>query len=111
MISGRVTVNREAMIQLEVVGPARQSQGIDAVIDTGFNGYVTLPRNLIDSLNLPSVGTRRATLGDGSIVVLEVYLAALSWHGREREVLVLHAEGGPLLGMSLLYGNRVTLEV
>ena len=52
MISGRVTVNREAMIKLEVVGPARQSQGIDAVIDTGFNGYVTLPRNLIDSLNI-----------------------------------------------------------
>ena len=33
------------------------------------------------------------------------------WHEREREVIVLQADGGPLLGMSLLYGNRVTMDI
>lgn len=57
------------------------------------------------------VGNRRATLGDGSMVVLDLYLATVSWHVQEREVLVLQAEGGALVGMSLLYGSRVVLDV
>nr|MBC8228759.1 clan AA aspartic protease [bacterium] len=40
-----------------------------------------------------------------------VYLAKVLWHNQEREVLVLQADGGPLVGMSLLYGSRVTLDV
>src|SRR5262249_60579706 len=34
-----------------------------------------------------------------------------TWHGRERDVIVLEADGDPLIGMSLLYGSRVTLDV
>ena len=60
---------------------------------------------------LPLVGNRRATLGDGSVVVLDVYLATVLWHDQEREVLVLQADSDPLVGMSLLYGNRVTLHI
>ena len=56
-------------------------------------------------------GNRRATLADGSVVVLDVYLATVLWHEQEREILVLQAEGGPLVGMGLLYGSRVVLHV
>ncbi len=44
-------------------------------------------------------------------MVLDVCLAKVLWYGQEREVLVLQADGGPLVGMSLLYGSRVMLEV
>lgn len=111
MIHGKVSTNREATIELNVSGPNRQLQRTEVVIDTGFNGYLTLPKNLIHDLKLPFVGNRRATLGDGNTVVLDVYLATVSWHGKAREVLALQADGGPLLGMSLLAGNRVTLDV
>ncbi|MBM3242361.1 clan AA aspartic protease [Candidatus Poribacteria bacterium] len=111
MITGNVTVQREAIISLEVVGSDQQIQRVEAVIDTGFNGYLTLPRNLINRLKLQLVGHRRATLGDGNIVVLDVYFTTVLWHTRAQEVLVLQADGGPLVGMSLLYGNRVTLDV
>jgi predicted aspartyl protease len=43
--------------------------------------------------------------------VLDLYLATVMWNEEEREVLVLQAEGGPLIGMSLLYGYRVILNV
>ena len=56
-------------------------------------------------------GNRRATLGDGSMVVLDLYLATVLWDTQPREVLVLAAEGGPLMGMAMLYGNRVMLHV
>ena len=56
-------------------------------------------------------GNHRATLGDGSMVVLDLYLATVLWDTQPREVLVLAAEGGPLMGMAMLYGNRVMLHV
>ncbi len=111
MIAGKVTANREAVIELEVVGSNQRKAKIEAVIDTGFNGYLTLPSGLINRLEFHIAGNRRVTLGDGNVVVLDVYLAKVLWHEQEREVLILEAEGGPLVGMSLLYGSRVILEV
>ena len=111
MITGRITANREAIIEVDVISQTKQTQRIEAAIDTGFNGYLTLPNNIISRLQLQLAGNRRATLGDGKVVVLDVYLAKVLWHNQEREVLVLQADGGPMVGMSLLYGNRVTLDV
>jgi clan AA aspartic protease len=111
MMTGVVTANREATIRLVVAGPDQRQEAIEVVIDTGFNGFLTLPSHVVRALNLPFVGNRRAMLGDGRSVVLDLYLATVMWNEEEREVLVLQAEGGPLLGMSLLYGYRVILHV
>jgi clan AA aspartic protease len=111
MITGRVTALREATVDLTVTGPTQRRQVIEAVLDTGFNGFLTLPNHVVRALGLPFVGNRRATLGDGSVVALDLYLATVFWHEQEREVLVLQADGGALVGMALLYGNRVVLHV
>ena len=111
MMTGRITPEREAVLELEVVGSGRNQAAIEAVIDTGFNGYLILSRNLAERLELQLAGNRRATLGDGHSIVLDAYLGSVTWYGRERAILVLQAEGGPLIGMSLLFGSRVTLDV
>lgn len=111
MITGRVTERREAVIYLDVVGQNQRKVRIEAAIDTGFNGYLTLPKATVNSLALQPAGSRIATLGDGNTVILDVYLAVVIWNDQEREVLALQAEGGALVGMSLLYGNRVTITV
>jgi clan AA aspartic protease len=111
MMTGVVTANREATIRLAVADPGQRQEAIEVVIDTGFNGFLTLPSRVVRALNLPFVGNRRAMLGDGRSVVLDLYLATVMWNEEEREVLVLQAEGGPLIGMSLLYGYRVILNV
>ena len=81
------------------------------MIDTGFNGFLTLPRAMVHTLQLPLAGNRRVTLGDGSTVVLDLYLATVLWDTQPREVLVLAAEGGSLMGMAMLYGHRVILHI
>ena len=111
MIIGKVTANRGTVIELEIIGSNQKRENVETVIDTGFNGYLTLSSDLINYLKLQLAGSRHVTLGDGNVVVLDMYLAKVLWHGQEREVLILEAEGGPLVGMSLLYGSRVILEV
>lgn len=111
MITGQVTVDREAVIQLEVYGSEQKREIVDFVIDTGFNGNLILPGDLVERLNLQLAGKRRATLGDGNSVLLDVCIASVLWYKERREVLALRADGGPLIGMSLLHGNRLNMEV
>ena len=111
MISGKIR-NREATIALEVSGPGQSpQQQIEAVIDTGYNGYLTLPSDLVTALTLPFAGYRRGTLADGSIVRMEDYLASVVWHGQQKDVLISQAAGTPLVGMALLEGSRLTMDV
>ena len=110
MIRGTIR-NREAIIELEVSGPNQASHRIEAVIDTGFNGSLTLPSQLVTALQLPFAGHRRGTLADGSVIRLDVSLATVVWHGRQKDVLISQAAGAPLIGMSLLEGSRLTMDV
>ena len=84
------------------IGDLNQSAKIEAVIDTGFTGYLTLPSAFINRLNLQQAGEQLAILGDENRVVLKRYVAKVLWHGAERDVFVLQAEGGPLIGMSFV---------
>ena len=77
MITGQINSSREAVVSLQIVDARNRTHAIDAVIDTGFNAYLTLPSDLIDRLDLLFLGNRRATLGDGRTALLEVYLTTV----------------------------------
>lgn len=47
MIFGIVTPEREAIIRVTVRDSSGQGQSRDAVVDTGFNGWLCLPPDLI----------------------------------------------------------------
>ncbi len=59
MILGKITENQEAIIELEVVDSNWQEK-IKVAIDIGFDGYLTLPLNLINRLKLRRTGHRQA---------------------------------------------------
>lgn len=50
MIVGKVTANREAVIELEIIGSNQKRENVEAVTDKGFNGYLTLPSDLINQM-------------------------------------------------------------
>ena len=52
MITGVVTNDRQAVIHLTARGPAGQEQEIEAIIDTGFDGWLSLPSSLVAGLGL-----------------------------------------------------------
>lgn len=111
MITGTVTAFREAVITLRVRGPGGKEAPLDVVVDSGFTDFISLAPAEISALALPRRGAVRATLADGSIVSLDVYVVAVLWDGNWRRVECLAADGGPLVGMGILYGYRTTFEV
>ena len=50
-------------------------------------------------------------LADGSIQVFDVHMVDVEWDGQARMVEADVAEGAPLLGMNLLLGYRLQIEV
>ena len=104
MMQGVVNHRGEATISLVVSNTNLQTQLINAVIDTGYTGFLSLPREIIVALNLSWTGIDRGTLGDVSEVIFQVYAASIIWDGQYQNIPVNEAETDPLVGMSLLYG-------
>jgi clan AA aspartic protease len=109
MMQGRVNQSCEAMLSIAVRNNAT-IQMIDAVIDTGFSGFLTLPSDAISTLKLSWEGRDVATLGDGTSCTFEVYLGYVIWDGQYREVYINESETVPLIGMRLLRGYDLRIQ-
>ena len=110
MIPGVVNGNLEATVHLLVRGPGGQEQDIEAVIDTGFNGFLTLSPALVRQLGLPRIGQSRVLLASGKEEILDLYEVTLLWDGQWRTVETDAADTDALVGMSLLYRYSLSIQ-
>lgn len=111
MIIGEVNHRNEAIIPISIRDSIGQILTLDAIIDTGFSDHLTLPFATITALQLTYSTTETYSLGNNSQVSIDLYHATVAWDGNERDILVLSTEANPLLGMSLLKGFRVIIDV
>lgn len=111
MIVGAMNAHREAIVRLVVIGPQGRKREIEAVLDTGYTGSLTLPSPLVSELALPFRGRGSVVLGDGSETEFDIHQATLVWAGQQRVAAIDVAETDPLLGMGLLLGNELTVQV
>jgi len=81
----------EAVIDLRIHDSSNEVHGFKTIIDTGYNGSLTLPANIISKLGLPSIGSRRAMLADGSEVLLKKYHATVLWHDLPHQISILQS--------------------
>lgn len=111
MIEGQIDGTLFARISVATLMPDDSELELEAIIDTGFNGQLTLPQSLIEQLQLLQVGRRTADLGDDSMFTTEVHLGAVLWDGEPRPVMVLRGGKTPLIGMELMQNYRLTIEI
>jgi clan AA aspartic protease len=110
MITGIVNARGEAIVRVVVGDLGNQRLMVDAVIDTGYTGYLTLPPLAITALDLPWRGSEEGTLGDGSTRMFDVYSATINWDGAYRTIKVNESDADSLLGVGLLYGYEVCIQ-
>ena len=111
MIEGVVNAAHEAVLTLTLHGLEGRSLETEAVVDTGFSRFLTLPPSAVAELGLKSVGVNRVVLADGSEVALDVYGVTVLWDGQTRDVVAYAAETTPLVGMALLHGHSLYMYV
>lgn len=101
---GGITPNRIPLVEVEIAG-----EKLWLLVDTGFNGHISLPQRIIKKLGLKKTGILEATLADGSVVPFDFYVATMrAVFGVEddRDIIVWDAgsDDGGAIGMRLLEG-------
>lgn len=110
MIHGVVNFRYELTLPLVVGNSDGQRELINTVIDTGFDGFLSLPSEIIARLELPWRTSNIATLGDGSKTVFDFYTATVIWDGQYRSIDIAESEMEPLLGLAILRGYRLEVD-
>ena len=111
MIEGAVNAARQAVVGLPLRGPSGRALEVEAVVDAGFDRFLTLPLGVVSELALAFAGVNRVQLADGSEAALDSYAVTVLWDGRPRRVVAYVSDAAPLVGMSLLVGHSVCVDV
>ena len=109
MIQGHVRDNFPRVI-LSLPGP-QSYINIEFVLDTGFDGELSIPSALIRELNTNFVTNRDILLADGSVRLTSLYEIMLDWDDDIRSTEVIVLEGRPLLGTLLLEGCQLQIDM
>ena len=111
MIEGTVNAAHEAVVALHLLDPEGRTRSIEAVIDTGFTGFLTLPTALVAELGLPFAYMGQALLANDDAVDYDVHYATILWDGQPRDIEAAALGSAPLAGMALLGSHDVHIEV
>lgn len=105
MLQGSLREDGQAVVELEVVCRDGSIHAVSAVIDTGFNGQVSLSRGMLNELDLPLTyeGTVEVELASGALVEEDVYSGTIRFDGQELVAeIILTDTGDTFIGTGLL---------
>lgn len=106
-----VGVVRDALprIRLTLAGSSEPIV-VEFVVDTGFEGEISLPFSLIHRVNAQPLYHSHRSLADGTIREYPVFELTLDWLDSTRVVHVLTLENRPLIGTDLLDRCQVYID-
>uniref|UniRef100_A0A832M1I4 Clan AA aspartic protease n=1 Tax=Oscillatoriales cyanobacterium SpSt-402 TaxID=2282168 RepID=A0A832M1I4_9CYAN len=109
MINGTV-VGLQARVSITLYPPRGVAVEIECVVDTEFEGFLTLPTAVVEDLELPYLAPIDANLADNSRIVTNVHQGMILWNGVERVIPVLAMGRRPLLGTALLEDYHLGID-
>lgn len=111
MIEGMVTPAHEAVVPLSLQTPESRTEDIKAVVDTGYSGFLTLLVALVVDLGLPFAYAGQAFLANDDKVEFNVHDVTVLWDGQPRHVRADATGSTPLVGMAMLNGHNLNVDV
>jgi len=106
VIAGKVTAKGVPVISVNVGGKTYQ-----AVIDTGFNGDLELPRELKETLHARLLGHATSLLAGGVTISEDVYRVEIPFDGQTARAEATFVSGDEILiGTHLLRKHRLNID-
>ena len=90
--------------------PGQRGITMEFVIDTGYEGALTLPAAAVELLKLPFSHRIVTNLADDSSAPVSVHVATILWNDAEWEVPLLAMGKRPLLGTLLLENHDIEMH-
>ena len=112
-IAGRFSERRDMLLDIQIssgvaAGPLMR---VSVVVDTGFEGFLALPPEIIRALGLPDKGNAHIVLADGTERMIPIYDIAVLWNDQTLAGTVFELPGDPLAGMGLLWDAALSGSV
>jgi clan AA aspartic protease len=84
---------------------------VEVTVDTGFQGELKLPPDLLRQIGAPKVGVQPMRFANGAIRQCDVHAVEIEWDGERRVTEAVSIEDEPLLGNALMEGYQLTVEM
>ena len=110
MIRGILSERLEPLVVLEISNGDGRFQPVEALLDTGFSGHLTLPTDAVERLGLKHARYTSMTLANGQRIQMSIRKGSLKWFGQVREIEIIASDGQTLLGMNLLAGCKIAIR-
>lgn len=111
MIEGSVNAAYEAVVTLSLQGSEGRTRDIEAVIDTGYTGTLTLPTAVVADLGLSFSHMGWAFLANDDVVSFDVHDVTVLWDDQPRHIKADATGSTPLMGMAMLDDHKLSVEV
>ena len=109
-MKGYLSPNNEPCISITLLGNPR-SQKVPAIIDTGFNGYLAVPKQIIASHRWELIGSEKYEVATGQLETFDVYLGKILWNKKWVLVYALVTNSKDILiGTKLLKRSILTIN-
>jgi clan AA aspartic protease len=100
---------REPRLTIAISNGEGEAVAVEAVIDTGFTEFLSLPPSLIRTLGLERGQDMELSTAGGQVINSATYSATVDWHGSRRRIRVIDLADRPLIGMSLLWDSDIAI--
>ncbi len=100
---------KEPRLTITILDRQGMDVRVDAVIDTGFTEFLSLPSNTIRELGLERGQDMEVAAAGGRVMPVPTYSATITWHGAHRRVRIIALNDRPLIGMSLLWNSAIAV--
>ncbi len=107
MIEGFVNEFSEPIVELDIKSNIGGSKKIEVIVDTGFNGYISLPNEFIEEYKWEFLGTEEYELANGEITIEKVYLWEIIFDGEKMLVFGLANRSYDTLIRTKLLKDRI----
>ena len=108
---GFVTPDFKAAVRVTLIDERDLLHETEVFVDTGFNGDLSLPHAVLHDAGASFLEETIVQLADGHSVTFAVYVVLVEWSGTQRRVEAFATSGDPVLGMRLLEGSELRIEV
>lgn len=103
---------RDNLPRLMLSLPGRHGTvNVEFVVDTGFDGELTVPSRLLQELDTVFTSNHFVLLADSTRRDTPQFQIDLDWNEELRPTEIIALEGRPLLGNLLLYGCQLQIDM
>jgi len=105
-MKGRINPNFEPIIEIEMIIGGKKEKH-NAVIDTGFNGFISIPHKIIKLTSWQFIGYEAYELASGEIIKDKVYLGDIIFCGKRKYTYILSNKTNDILIGTKIFADKI----